>query len=286
MGEQPGAARALTEPSPPAAAATLFGDRLPVARRYAAVLADSGTTQGLIGPREVPRLWDRHLLNCVVVQELIEPGASVIDVGSGAGLPGLVLAIARPDCSVHLVEPMLRRTTWLESTVDELGLTNVTVHRGRAEQLWGRLTAPVVTSRAVARLGELSRWSLPLLQAGGVMLALKGGSAEEELEDDRAAILGLGAVAAEVLRVGASLLDPPTTIVRVRMGDSPAPRRRTAKGEGRRGKRGRRTAKDGDHPQPPDGGLTVDRGRPTLERPPGADGHRPQAGSPGEGGTG
>ena len=112
----------------------------------------------------------------------------VIDVGSGAGLPGLALAIARPDLDLHLVEPMLRRTNWLSMAVAELGLTNVSVHRGRAEQFWGTLSAPVVTARAVARLGELARWCLPLLLPGGSLLAIRGASVAEELEADRSGL--------------------------------------------------------------------------------------------------
>ena len=163
-----------TPPPAPDVAEVVFGERLPLAERFTAILADSGVSHGLVGPREVPRLWERHVLNCAVVHPAIPEGAPVIDVGSGAGLPGLALAIVRPDLRLLLVEPMLRRTTWLTNTVEELGLDNVEVHRGRAEQFWGRLSAPVVTARAVARLGELARWSLPLLSPGGSMLALEG----------------------------------------------------------------------------------------------------------------
>src|SRR6476661_11231204 len=144
-------------PSAPAEAVSFFGDRLPAAEAFVAVLADTGVTHGLIGPREVPRLWDRHVLNCAVVQDAFPAGAKLVDVGSGAGLPGVALAIVRPDLDVHLVEPMLRRTQWLSSVVAELGLDTVTVHRGRAEELVGTVSAPYVTARAVARLDKLAR---------------------------------------------------------------------------------------------------------------------------------
>ena len=202
----------------------MFGDRLALARRFTALLADTGVSHGLIGPREVPRLWDRHVLNCAVIHPAIAAGQMVIDVGSGAGLPGLALAIARPDLDLHLVEPMLRRTSWLSMAVDELELTNVTVYRGRAEQFWGVLSAPVVTARAVARLGELAGWCLPLVLPGGSMLALKGSRAAEELEADRAVVRRLGAVAEVIESFGRGVVDPETTVLRVVLGDRPARR--------------------------------------------------------------
>ena len=135
---------------------------MPLAEQFAAILADTGVSHGLIGPREVPRLWERHLLNCAVIADAFPREARLIDVGSGAGLPGVVLAIVRPDLEVHLVEPMLRRTQWLEGVVADLGLASVTVHRGRAEEFAGVLAAPYVTARAVARLDKLARWCVPL----------------------------------------------------------------------------------------------------------------------------
>ena len=138
-------------------------DRLALAEAYAGWLADAGTVRGLLGPREVPRLWDRHLLNCAVLAEAVPEGARVCDIGSGAGLPGLVLAIARPDVTVTLVEPLLRRTTFLDEVVGELGLEQVTVVRGRADVLHGRERFDVVTSRAVAPLDRLLGWSMPLV---------------------------------------------------------------------------------------------------------------------------
>jgi 16S rRNA (guanine527-N7)-methyltransferase len=204
---------------PPAGALQVFGDRLALAEGFTAILADSGVSHGLIGPREVPRLWERHVLNCAVIHPAIAADQMVIDVGSGAGLPGLALAIARPDLDVHLVEPMLRRTSWLSMAVAELGLTNVTVHRGRAEQFWGVLCAPVVTARAVARLSELATWCLPLLSPGGSLLAIKGLSVSEEVETDRPILRRLGAIDEVIESFGSGVLDQETTVLRVVMGD-------------------------------------------------------------------
>lgn len=208
---------------PPAAALTLFGDRLPLVQAYGALLAGTGVEHGLIGPREVPRMWDRHLLNCGAVASLIQPNAVVADIGAGAGLPGLVLAIARPDLQVTLVEPLQRRITWLVDAVRELDLDNVDVRRDRAENATD-LCVDVVTSRAVAALPKLLGWSLPLLRGGGTMLALKGSSAAEELSSAQSAMKGAAVVSAEVLACGVGVLDPPTTVIRVVAG----PRRRAA----------------------------------------------------------
>ncbi|GAD85210.1 ribosomal RNA small subunit methyltransferase G [Nocardia asteroides NBRC 15531] len=201
---------------PPAVAARVFGDRLDLARRYCAALATAGVERGLIGPREVPRLWERHILNCAVVGELIEEGASVVDVGSGAGLPGIPLAIARPDLRITLVEPLLRRTIFLSEFVDEVGLKNVTVVRGRAEQsgvIKEAGGADVVTSRAVAPLAKLAHWSLPLLRDHGRMLALKGTSAAEELERDGAELIRDGATDLRVVGCGAGIVEVPTLVI-------------------------------------------------------------------------
>jgi len=216
-------------PAPPAGAAQVFGDSLPLAAKFAAILADSGVSHGLIGPREVSRLWERHVLNCAVIHPAIAQDQMVIDVGSGAGLPGLALAIARPDLDIHLIEPMLRRTNWLSMAVDELGLTNATVHRGRAEQFWGVLSAPVVTARAVARLSELATWCLPLLLPGGSLLAIKGSSVIEELEADRAVLRRLGAVDEAIESFGSEVVGQETTVLRVVLGDRPAQRSGTKK---------------------------------------------------------
>jgi len=212
----------------PDGAREIFGTALPVAERYAALLADAGVERGLIGPREADRLWDRHLINCAVLSEAVPPGASVVDVGSGAGLPGLVLAIVRPDLSVTLLEPLLRRTTFLEECVDELGLENVTVRRARAEEVAGEYAVDIVTARAVAPLDRLAKWALPLLHPGGELLALKGERAAVELAEAAKVLHGFGVRTAEVLQVGQGRVDPPTTLVRIvaERHAEPAPRRK------------------------------------------------------------
>lgn len=199
-------------PVPPPAAEVIFGERVELASRFASHLADTGISHGLIGPREVPRLWDRHILNCAVISDEIETEASVIDVGSGAGLPGLALAIARPDLTVTLIEPMERRTAWLEAVIADLGL-DVTVVRARAEEMHGRLTADVVSARAVAALGRLAGWCLPLTSVGGRLVAMKGSSAEREIEAARVEIERLGGGNPRVRLCGSKVLGEPTTVV-------------------------------------------------------------------------
>ncbi len=206
-------------------------------------LAGSGVDHGLIGPREVPRLWERHVLNCAVTASLCRRGAHVVDVGSGAGLPGIAMAIARPDLRVHLVEPLQRRTTWLEAAIVELGLATVTVHRGRAEAFAGQLTAPYATARAVARLAVLARWCLPLLEPGGEVLALKGRSAPQELAADLPELRRLGVVQAETVRLGVDLLQTPTTVIRLVAGTRPPGPGRRRGPAGRRVPRGRGQAR-------------------------------------------
>jgi 16S rRNA (guanine527-N7)-methyltransferase len=186
---------------------------MPSAVRFVEILADTGVSHGLIGPREVPRLWERHVLNCAVIEDAFPQGALLIDVGSGAGLPGIALAIARPDLDLHLVEPMQRRTDWLTATAADLEIDNVTVHRGRAEELVGTLSAPWVTARAVARTAKLARWCVPLLEARGTLVAMKGRSAREELDADRRDLTKLGLVEATVTEHGAEILEEPTLTV-------------------------------------------------------------------------
>jgi len=196
-------------------AAELFGERLPTAQRYAELLADTGVMQGLIGPREGERVWERHVLNCAVLAELIEPDARVLDIGSGAGLPGIPLAIARPDLEIVLLESMARRADWLRATVDELQLPTI-VARGRAEEPTVRREwsgADVVTARAVAPLSRLAGWALPLLRTGGRLLAIKGASAETEVARDRAAVRDFGGSAPLVVQCGGTHVEPPTTVV-------------------------------------------------------------------------
>lgn len=199
----------------PRVAAEVFGERLDLAQRFADMLGDDGVTRGLIGPRETAKLWDRHLLNCAVLETVLPHRTHVIDVGSGAGLPGVVLAIARPDLEVTLVEPLLRRVTWLEEVVVELGLGNVAVRRGRAQEFRGRLQGGVVTARAVARLATLAGWCAPLTTPGGRILAMKGQSAQSELDEDLPALRKLGLGAARVLTVGEGLVDPPVRLVEI-----------------------------------------------------------------------
>lgn len=197
----------------PAAAASLFGGRAGLAERYVEHLATTGVEWGLIGPREVPRLWDRHVLNCAVLADLVPQSATVIDVGSGAGLPGIPLALARPDLAVTLVEPLERRCVWLGQVVEDLGVP-VTVERGRAEDLVGRLSADVVTARAVAALPKLARWLVPLTSPQGMVLALKGRSAAEEIES-AAPVLRKLRVTAELVTCGDTVLSEPTAVVRL-----------------------------------------------------------------------
>ena len=193
----------------------VFGARLDLAERYAALLAGAGALRGLIGPRETPRLWERHLLNCAVLADTIPGSAHVCDLGSGAGLPGLVLAIRRPDLRVTLVDPLLRRTTFLTEVVDELGLDRVDVVRARAEELHGQTEFSVMTSRALAPLGRLLDWSMPLVRQGGVLVAMKGASAREEIERSSGELRRHGAGAVDVLLLGSDVISPPTTVIRV-----------------------------------------------------------------------
>ena len=226
---------------PPPVAAEIFGNRLPLAEQFAHLLADTGVSHGLIGPRETPRLWDRHLLNCGIVESVLPHRTRLIDVGSGAGLPGVVLAIARPDLDVILVEPMLRRTKWLQAAVDHLGLGNVQVLRGRAQDFWGKLRAPVVTARAVARIGELAAWCLPLLEGEGRLVALKGATAERELAEDEDALRRSGAVTARFIVLGEAVLPEPTRLIEVAVGGTPVkPTESAVRDETARSGRGQR----------------------------------------------
>lgn len=197
------------------AARSVFGDRLPLAERFVEHLATSGIERGLLGPREVPRLWDRHVLNCAVVGELIPAESRVADVGSGAGLPGLALAIARPDANFFLIEPLERRVNWLREVTDDLALTNVEIFRGRAEQAVGKTDVNIVTARAVSALSGLATLTIPLLSGRGEVLAIKGRSAGEELEKAAKIIRRLGGKSTSVETVGGALLDEPTTVVRI-----------------------------------------------------------------------
>jgi len=202
------------EPEPPGLEA-VFGSAGDLAREYARWLVGPGVERGLIGPRESERIWSRHLLNCAVMSSLLPADARVVDVGSGAGLPGIPLALVRPDVALILVEPLERRVAFLHEVVGALGLSNVTVVRGRADEVVGSCgNADVVTSRAVAPLAKLAAWSVPLARSGGQVLAMKGSSAAAEIERDRLAVGKLGLTSLEVLTVGAEFVTPPTTVVR------------------------------------------------------------------------
>ena len=192
-----------------------FGDRLPLAQRYAEHLATTGVEWGLVGPREAARVWDRHVLNCAVVADLVPPGARVLDIGSGAGLPGIPLALARPDLRVVLVEPLARRVEWLRTVLADLDLP-IEVERGRAEDIPVRRRwegADVVTSRAVAPLHRLAAWCLPLVRTGGMMLAVKGMSAAAEVERDTRAVAVSGGGIPRIETCGVGIVDPPSTVV-------------------------------------------------------------------------
>lgn len=199
-------------PTPPPTAHEVFGARLPVLEAYAVLLAGPAIERGLLGPREAPRLWERHLLNCAGLADLVADGDVVLDLGSGAGLPGIVLAAQRPEVRVLLVEPLQRRAAFLVEVVDTLGLPNVEVRRARAEDLAGSISVDIVTARAVAPLDRLAAWALPLLVPGGRLLALKGDRADGELAAGRAALRRIGGMRARVEQVGRAEL---ATLARV-----------------------------------------------------------------------
>ncbi len=200
----------------------VFGASFPLAQQFHDLLATTATARGLIGPREAERLWDRHLLNCAVVTELVPEGARVVDVGSGAGLPGLVLALRRPDLQVDLVESLQRRTDFLDEAARQLGLASrVRVLRGRVED--ASVVAEVgeahwVVARAVAPLDRLVRWCLPLLRTGGQLFAMKGATASTEVAEHQAAVRRAGADTIEIVQCGIELLLEPTTVVSIRRG--------------------------------------------------------------------
>ncbi len=223
--------------APPSAAAAVFGDAMERAERYARILAGAGVERGLIGPRETDRLWDRHLLNSAALAELLDPDQQIADIGSGAGLPGIPLALARPDLRVTLIEPLLRRSDFLHEVIEDLGV-EITVVRGRAEEPSVRKQVgemDAVVSRAVASLDKLTRWSMPLLRPGGRMLALKGQRAEAEVDEHRRVMEALGAVDARVVTCGGDFLNPPATVVTARRGESPTTNRRGPQAGRRRG---------------------------------------------------
>ena len=207
------------------------------------LLAQHGIERGLIGPREVGRLWERHLLNSAVLEELIPEGASVVDVGSGAGLPGVPLAIARPDLDIVLLEPMARRVDWLSEVVARLDIS-LTVVRGRAEQSDIRDTvggADVVTARALAPLARLSAWCLPLARRGGSVLAMKGASAHQEVDRDSVKMRSAGATDVRITSCGADVLPDSAIVVSMTRGDAgSAEKSSTRRAQSKKAGRGRK----------------------------------------------
>ncbi len=221
-----GAPAATAAPAAPPAAAAVFGTALGQAERYAALLTGPAIERGLLGPAEAPRLWERHLLNCAAVAALVPSPCSLIDLGSGAGLPGIVLALLLPDVPVTLVEPMARRATFLEECVQVLGLGNAGVWRGRAEEAAGRLSADVVTARAVAPMYKLASLAVALANPGGLVLAIKGAGAAAELSRARPVLRQLGARDVEVLHAGGDRVNPAATVIRFTVGKAPRGRPR------------------------------------------------------------
>lgn len=203
-------------PLPEEVASIFRAERREALEQYAQMLATDGVVRGLIGPREVPRLWDRHIANSGVLSGELAPGISLCDIGSGAGLPGMVVAIARPDLQVTLVEPLLRRTTFLSEVVEALELDNVEVVRGRADSLHGGRQFDVVTSRAVAPLDRLLEWSMPLVAPTGELLALKGSSVHEEIETAAPVLEKFDCAPPEVILLGEGVVESPTHAVRIR----------------------------------------------------------------------
>ena len=200
----------------PESAAAIFGAGIGQARDYATNLVLDADLLGLLGPREMPKLWTRHILNSAVVSELLLAGSKVADVGSGAGLPGIPMAIARPDVKFVLIEPMERRASWLEKQVDELQLKNVKVRRARAEELEPH-TFDVVTARAVSALPKLLRLTVPLLKPGGAVLALKGSKAQDEITDSLSLQKKLKIKSFDILYTGEAYLAEPTLVVVTRL---------------------------------------------------------------------
>lgn len=207
----------IVEAEPPYAA-NLFGDHIEQARAFTADLAQYGEELGLIGPLEAERLWSRHVVNCALVAPLLRPGR-VGDVGSGAGLPGLVLAIARPDAHLVLIEPMERRTAWLTAEADRLGLTNVTVERGRAEDVRLDPLLDQVTARAVSALSKLVPLCAPLVKPGGELIFMKGARVDDEVIAAEKALRKAKIRDAEVIVLGEGIVPEITRVFRARVGN-------------------------------------------------------------------
>jgi 16S rRNA (guanine527-N7)-methyltransferase len=239
----------------------LLGAAVPAAERYAALLTGPGVERGLIGPAEAARIWERHILNCAAVAELVPARCLLADLGSGAGLPGIVLALLRPEAEVLLIEPLARRVAFLSECVADLGLARVRVVRGRAEELAGEVRADIVTARAVAPLARLAGWAVGLCRPGGTVLAIKGASAAAEVTESGSALRRLGVTDLAVLQVGSGNVDPPATVVRFM-----APHR-PPRGAGRASRAGgRRAGRQGSGPGAT-GAAVAEHGRVGRQQP-------------------
>lgn len=216
--EDQGESLAVALEAEPAAAAVLAGDRIEVLREFAADLAARGEELGLIGPLELPRLWTRHLLNSAVLAPLLREGGRVADIGTGGGMPGLVLGIIRPDVEMYLIEPMERRCAWLTEHIERLGLTNTHVKRGRAEEFHGAFEVDQVTARAVTALRKLVPLTVPLLREDGELLFLKGAAIHDEIEAAQKVLRKYKVRDVEVTELGADLLTESTRVFRAKVG--------------------------------------------------------------------
>ena len=203
----------------PESAKAIFGPQIDKARAFAEKLANDSDDLGLLGPRELDKLWSRHILNSAVVAETVQPGDHVADVGSGAGLPGIPMAIAMPEAHFVLIEPMERRSNWMLEVIEELGLTNAEVRRARAEEVTD-LKFDIVTARAVAALDKLLRLCVPLLKPGGSLVALKGSKAADEIEAAKKLQKKLGIASFEIQICGEKFLAEPTSVVKTTLDSS------------------------------------------------------------------
>ena len=194
----------------------LFGYGYQQIEHYVKMLIEEGQLRGLIGPRELSRIWSRHIVNCAALEKFIPEESIVAEIGSGAGLPGIVIAIMKPDCEIHLIETMQRRTQWLQDCVEEIGLDNVVIHNNRAEELHKKISFDLVTARAVGSIDKLTKWAAPLIKSGGKMVLLKGDKAETELEDAKYTIKKFKLVDPKVSKVKSVMYDEETTVVELR----------------------------------------------------------------------